>query len=177
MRMPPRSLSISMLAVLFTLAVVVFTTRTHGQEPQTPPAGAPGAGQERPAGGRPDVSTEPRPYDRVITKDAKSDTGVFTVHRIDEKVYYEIPKGELDKEFLWVSQIARTTLGVGQGGQAAGNRVVRWERKNNRVFLRNVDYEIVADPTSPISRAVQAANNDAILMAFNVEAVGKDEAR
>jgi Domain of unknown function (DUF5118) len=49
----------------------------------------------------------------VITKDAKSDEGVFTVHRVKEKVYYEIPKKELEKEFLWVSQIAKTTLGVG----------------------------------------------------------------
>jgi hypothetical protein len=111
----------------------------------------------------------------VITKDAKSDDGVFTVHTIKEKIYYEIPKGELGKEFLWVSQIARTTIGAGYGGQAAGNRVVRWERKNNRILLRNVDYEVVADPRLPVSRAVQAANNDTIIMAFNIEAFGKDE--
>jgi hypothetical protein len=143
-----------------------------GQEPQTPPPVVPG--QDRPTG-RPDVSTEPRPYDRVITKDAKSDQGVFTIHTIKEKVYYEIPKSELDKEFLWVSQIARTTMGAGYGGQAAGNRVVKWERKNNRILLRNVDYEVVADPRLPVARAVHAANNDTIIMSFNIEAFGKDE--
>jgi hypothetical protein len=74
-----------------------------------------------------------------------------------------------------VSQIAKTTLGAGYGGQAAGNRVVRWERKNNRVLLRNVSYDVLADPSQPIARAVQAANNDTIIMAFNVEAFGKDE--
>jgi hypothetical protein len=111
----------------------------------------------------------------VITKEAKSDEGVFTIHTIKEKVYYEIPKSELGKEFLWVSQIARTTLGVGYGGQAAGNRVVKWERKGNRILLRNVSYDVVADPKLPVSRAVQAANNDTIIMAFNIEAIGKDE--
>jgi hypothetical protein len=111
----------------------------------------------------------------VITKDAKSDEGIFTIHTVKEKVYYEIPKGELNKEFLWVSQIARTTLGVGYGGQAAGNRVVKWERKGNRILLRNVSYEVVADPKLPVSRAVEAANNDTIIMAFNIEAFGKDE--
>src|SRR5262249_26536181 len=141
----------------------------------TPPAGGGqgGPGQERP--GRPDQSTEPKPYDRVITKEAKSDEGVFTIHTIKEKVYYEIPKSELGKEFLWVSQIAKTTLGAGYGGQAAGNRVVKWERKGNRILLRNVSYDVVADPKLPVSRAVQAANNDTIIMAFNVEAFGKDE--
>jgi len=131
--------------------------------------------QERP--GRPDSrQPEIRPYDRVITKDAKTTPGVFTVHRIKERVYYEIPKSELGKEFLWVSQIAKTTLGAGYGGQAAGNRVVKWERHNNRVLLKSVSYEIVADSRSPIHRAVDAANNDSIIMAFNIEALGKDDA-
>ena len=143
------------------------------QDPVTPPA----TGQERPQiPGRPDQQPEIKPYDKVITKDAKSDKGVFTVHRIKEKVYYEIPKSELGKEFLWVSQIARTTLGVGYGGQAAGNRVVKWERHNNRVFLRSIVYDVIADPRLPVSRAVQAANNDTIIMAFNIEALGPEEA-
>jgi hypothetical protein len=142
------------------------------QDPPTPSAG--GTGQERPFG-RPDQSPEPKPYDRVITKEAKSDEGVFTIHTIKEKVYYEIPKSELGRDFLWVSQIARTTLGVGYGGQAAGNRVVKWERKGNRILLRNVSYDVVADPKLPVSRAVHAANNDTIIMAFNIEALGKDD--
>ena len=74
-----------------------------------------------------------------------------------------------------MSQIARTTLGVGYGGQAAGNRVVKWERKGNRILLRSVSYDVVADPKLPVSRAVQAANNDTIIMAFNIEALGKDD--
>jgi hypothetical protein len=123
---------------------------------------------------RDQAAPEIKPYDKVITKDAKSDVGVFTVHRLKEKVYYEIPKSELGQEFLWVSQIARTTLGVGYGGQAAA--IVKWERHNNRVLLRSIVYDVVADTKLPIARAVQAANYDAILMAFNIEALGKDDA-
>ncbi|HST23057.1 MAG TPA: DUF5118 domain-containing protein [Blastocatellia bacterium] len=96
----------------------------------------PAAGQDFPF--RRDSAPEIKSYDKVITKDAKSDEGVFTVHRIKDKVYYEIPKSQLNKEFLWVSQIARTTLGVGYGGQAAGNHVVRWERHGNRILLRSI---------------------------------------
>lgn len=194
MRMPSRSVFVSVLTLLFVSSLVIFASRTQATKGKNPPAnaagtdttsnpsqdptpspvvGAPGSAQDRP--GRPEITSEPKPYDKVITKDAKSDTGVFTVHTIKEKVYYEIPKSELDKEFLWVSQIAKTTLGAGYGGQAAGNRVVKWERKNNRVLLRNVSYEVVADPSLPVSRAVQAANNDTIIMAFNIEAFGKDD--
>ena len=98
------------------------------------------------------------------------------MHRIGERLYYEIPAAQLNKEFLWVSQIARTTIGAGQGGQPLGNRVVKWERRGNRVLLRSIAYDIVADRTLPIAQAVEAANNDTILMAFNVEAVGKNDA-
>ncbi len=145
-------------------------------QPPTPPAGV---GQEQESAARPperrDVP-EPKPYDKVITKDAKSDEGIFTVHRLKERIYYEIPTSQLGKDFLWVQQIAKTTLGVGYGGQAAGNRVVRWERRDNRVLLRAVSYDIVADQAQPIAKAVEAANFNPIVMAFNVEAFGKDEA-
>ena len=139
----------------------------EAQEPQPQPAGQ----EDRRA-----PTPEPRPFDRVITKEAKSDQGIFTVHRLGDRLFYEIPKGMLDKDFLWVSQIARTTLGVGWGGQAMGNRVVRWERRGNRVLLRNISYEVVADSRHPIARAVEAANHSTILMAFNIEAFGKDDA-
>ena len=180
MRAHSRFLPVSILVLAFFALIFLLAPRSEAsnsfQDPPTPPAGG---GQEQPQGpgpaGRPTPSTDPRPYDRVITKEAKTDEGVFKVHTIKDKVYYEIPKSELDKEFLWVSQIAKTTLGVGYGGQAAGNRVVKWERKGNRVLLRNVAYDVVADPKLPVSRAVQAANNDTIIMAFNIEALGKDD--
>lgn len=175
MRMRSRFLPVSIFVLSLTVAIFIFAPRSRAlnapqDPPQTPPAGG---GQERP--GRPDQQPEIKPYDRVITKDAKSDEGIFTIHNVKEKLYYEIPKSELDKEFLWVSQIAKTTLGVGYGGQAAGNRVVKWERKGNRILLRNVSYEVVADAKLPVSRAVQAANNDTIIIAFNIEAFGKDD--
>jgi len=119
---------------------------------------------------------EPRPYERVITKDAKSQPGIFTVHQVGARFFYEIPTSQLNKDFLWVSLIARTTLGVGYGGQADGNHVVRWERHGNHILLRSVSYEMVADDSLPVSTAVHAANNDTILVSFPIEAFGKDDA-
>lgn len=171
-----KSFSRMFFAILIGIGVINFGD--HSSMAQDPPTGTPPAGvQERAAtpfagrGGEPEI----KPYDRVITKDAKSDEGIFTVHKIKEKIYYEIPKNELGKEFLWVSQIAKTTLGVGYGGQALGNRVVKWERHNNRVLLRSVSYAVVADPKEPVSKAVKASNNDAIIKSFFIEALGKND--
>src|ERR1044072_2261232 len=116
--MRSRFLSVSILVLSLVVSIFLFARASQAQDPPAPPAG--GTGQERP--GRPDQQPEIKPYERVITKEAKTDDGVFKVHTVTEKVYYEIPTSELDKEFLWVSQIAKTTPGVGYGGQAAGNR-------------------------------------------------------
>src|SRR5687767_14298642 len=130
-------------ACLAALTLVVMVLALAPVEAQDPPAGTPPQTGAPPPQDR-SAPPEPRPFDRVITKDAKSDDGVFTVHRIGEKLYYEIPPAQLNKEFLWVSQIARTTIGAGQGGQAIGSRVVKWERRGNRVLLRSIAYDIVA---------------------------------
>src|SRR5215471_6262335 len=165
------------LWAIFFAALLTSALGANGSgiKAQDPAGGTPAGAQDRPSFPLPGQrEPEIKPYDKVITKDAKSDEGVFTVHRIKEKVYYEIPKRELDKEFLWVSQIAKTTLGVGYGGQAMGNRVVRWERVNNRILLRDVAYDVVADPKEPISKAVKAANNDSIIKSFYIEALDKN---
>src|SRR5688500_17243290 len=158
---------------LFALCLcLLFVAPVFAQDP-TPetPAGAP----QRPPGPGGAASQDPQPYEKVITKDAKTKDGIFKVHKVKDKYFYEIPKEQLEKEFLWVTQIARTTLGVGYGGQALGRRVVRWERNDNRVLLRNVNYNVVADPKSTIYEAVKNANNSTILMAFPVAAWGPNE--
>ncbi len=160
------------LAVQFSTSVVAQTP--PAPVPQGPPAPAESA-QDTPPPSR-EEATQIRPYERVVTKEATSDDGLFAVHRIRDRVLYEIPKAMLGREFLWVSQIARTTLGAGYGGQAVGSRVVKWERRGDRVLLRSISYDVVADPATPIARAVEAANYSAIIMAFNIQALGKDDA-
>jgi hypothetical protein len=152
--------------LLLSIFLAASVTSVLAQDPpETPPA--PGA-RPTPAGS----SQDPQPYDRVITKEAKSKAGIFTVHQVKDKYFYEIPKAEMGREFLWVTQIARTTLGVGHGGQALSRRVVRWELNENRVFLRGINYNVVADPNHPIAEAVANANTETILMSFPVAAWG-----
>jgi len=48
-----------------------------------------------------------KPYDEVITDEAETREGVFKTHRIEDKLYYEIPVSEFGGEFIWVTQIGR----------------------------------------------------------------------
>ncbi len=119
---------------------------------------------------------EIKPYSEVITDDAESDPGLFTVHVIDDgdELYYEIPDSLFGEEMLVVSRIARTATDIGYGGVKAHTRVVRWQRRGDEVLLREVSYENVADPEDPIYPAVQNSNFEPILMAFDVEALNED---
>jgi hypothetical protein len=160
-----------------------------------PPASgpAPAAGAARQAGangargnaGGPGGAPSPRPYSRVITSEATTHRGLFVVHRVGERLYFEIPASELNRDQLLVGRYARAAaadpdLPPGQFGEYGGDqfaeRTLRWERTGNRVYLRSPSFDITADTTLSVWRAVQASNYPPILAAFNVEAFGPDSA-
>jgi hypothetical protein len=152
----------------------IFLQDPAPQEPAPAPDGAArGAAPGR--GGGAQQPPQPRPFNQVITADARKDEGIFTVYRVGESIYFEIPKAQLGKDFLWVTQIKRTALGAGYGGEPIDDRVVRWEQAGTRVYLKTIDYAIVAsDPASPVARAVADAANPSIVRAFNVAALSPD---
>jgi len=112
-------------------------------------------------------------YEKVITKEAVTDSGLFIVHRLEEKVFFEIPVKTLNTDFLLVSRIAKTPQ-MGYGGEENNTYVVRWERKFDKVLLRTVSFENVASDTLPISRAVKASNFEEIIRAFSIQAFNQD---
>ncbi len=158
---------------LLTLCAAAVLFAQDDPPAQTP---APTGGRGGFGGGAAAAVPDPQPYDKVITKEAKTSKGLFTVHQIKERYYYEIPKSELGKDLLWNSQIARTTAGAGYGGAQLANHVIRWELKGNRVLMVAVNYSLTANPDEPIALAVKNANNDAIIQAFPVAAFAKDGA-
>lgn len=112
----------------------------------------------------------------MVTGAARTRDGFIKVHRIGQRFLFEIPHAQLGKDLLLVTEIKRTVLGTGYGGQALGNRVLRWERRDNRVYLQGVSYDAVATPGRPEFRAMQDANVNPIIAVFNVEAYGPDSA-
>jgi hypothetical protein len=162
--------------LLFALFTLCAASVLCAQDEPPAPAPTGGGGGRGGLGGGAATVPDPQPYDRVITKDAKTSKGLFTVHQIKERYYYEIPKNELSKDLLWNSQIAKTTAGAGYGGGQLVDKVIRWELKGNRVLMLEVNYSLTADPNEPIAMAVKNANNEAIIQAFPVAAFAKDGA-
>lgn len=113
-------------------------------------------------------------YEEVITSKAESSEGLFTVHLVDEKYYYEIPDSLLNREMLMVTRIAKTASGLGFGGGKQNTQVVRWEKKKKQILLRIVSYENVAADSLPIHEAVKNSNFEPIIAAFPIVVKGKD---
>jgi len=146
-------------------------TSSHGAAAQQPaPAGA--AAHQDTSRTRPQGPTAegPKPYDQVIPRGAKTDSGVFIVHQSNEKLWYEIPRRALGLEFLLVSDYAATQEGTRYAGENLNSQVVRWQRMGNRVLLRSVSYDMVADSANPVSRAVHLSNVEPVLMSFDIAA-------
>ncbi len=117
-----------------------------------------------------------KPYSEVITEEAVTDEGLFTVHKIDENYYYEIPDSLLGEEMLLVSRIAKTATNLAYGGTKINTQTLRWERRNDEILLRHLSFENVASDTLPVYKAVQRSNFAPVLAAFDIEAIGEDSA-
>lgn len=144
-------------------------------KPQTPAPGQKPA-DAKPADAKPTPPLKPgvpKPYKDVVTAEAKSDKGMFTVHRIDDKVLFEIPVAMLDKDMLWQTELAQTGPGAGYGGAHVGEKTIRWTRHNNTIYLRSISFDNRGDGKSAVQRAVDAANVSPIIMTFPVEAEGE----
>ena len=115
-----------------------------------------------------------QPYSKVVTKEFKTDEGLFKVHKKEDTYLFEIPDSLLNREMLMVTRIAKTASGIGFGGGKTNTQVLRWERKNKQILLRIVSHDIVADTILPVHEAVVNSNLEPILFSFPIKAISKD---
>ncbi|MCG1037337.1 zinc-dependent metalloprotease [Polaribacter sargassicola] len=115
-----------------------------------------------------------QPYAKVVTKDHKTDDGLFKVHSKDDTYLFEIPDSLINREMLMVTRIAKTASGIGFGGGKTNTQVLRWERKKKNILLRVVSHNVVADTILPVHEAVVNSNLEPILFSFPIKAISKD---
>ena len=156
-----------------------------------PPGGVQGGGRGGAAdstgapggGGGPAATPRPRPYNRVITAEAKTRRGLFLVHQLNDRLYFEIPEREFGKDMLIVGRFARSAASnpVRTGGDFGtypgdefDSRALHWERNGNRVILRSISFAITADSSLSVYKAVEGANNGPVIAVFNIDAYGAD---
>src|SRR5688572_24416254 len=112
---------------LSAFALVAVWAGALGAQAQTPPKDTPKQPDQKKDDPKPAAQVPkppkpgtPKPYKDVVTEEAKTQKGVFKVHRIDERVLWEIPEALLGREFLWQIEIAGTSKSSGMFGPYNG---------------------------------------------------------
>jgi hypothetical protein len=158
---------------LFILSVSLSATSFSQDKPALPatPPAAPGAAPPK---------TGPKPYKEVITEKAKSSKGFFTVHKVEDKFYFELPTNLLGRDILVLNRVSKSSIESpkafgGYAGDQIGENVIRFEKgPNNKIFLKNISYNVNPDSTKPMYQAVLNSNIQPIAMAFDIKAFVPD---
>ncbi|MBO3098004.1 zinc-dependent metalloprotease [Gelidibacter pelagius] len=119
-----------------------------------------------------------KPYDKVITKDAITDDGLFKIHKIKDKYFFEIQDSLLNKDMLLVSRMSKLPSNLGGGymnaGSKANEQLITWERFQDKILIKVKSYNAVANDSLPINISVKANNYEPVLFAFDIAAFSKD---
>jgi len=117
-------------------------------------------------------------YDKVITKEAISDEGLFDVHLVGEKYYFEIPMAYLNTDMLLVSRFSKLPSNLGGGyvnaGTKTNTRMINWERFKDKILIKEKSSSAVAADSLPINVSVKSNNYEPTLYAFDIAAFSKD---
>jgi len=117
-------------------------------------------------------------YYNVIKPNCITDEGLFLVHIVEGKYYFEIPDSLFGRDMLQVSRIVQLPQGIGGGYVNAGTKtheqLVKWEKKYDKVLIRTVSYVNISDDSLAISLSVKANNYEPILFAFDIAAYSPD---
>lgn len=164
------------------LALAMLATTAGFAQTDTARTPAPAGGVSRGAGAFPGLggatAGRPRPYKEVITDKAITKKGLFTVHKIEDKYYFELGDTLLGREILAVTRFTKVPGGGGKyGGEEVNEQSLRFEKgPSNNIFVRVVALISTADTTTRISKAVSNSHLDPIAVAFPIAAYGKDSA-
>mgnify|MGYP004417263524 CR=1 FL=1 len=126
------------------------------------------------------ISTQPKgiqPYSKVINESAKSKLGLFTISKVDNKFFFQIPDSLFNRYMLVVTRYLSTPEGMGRfGGEKANEQTIYFEKgANNTVFLRSLQYkQDVRNADSMLAKALAGSNENPIVAAFPIKAINPD---
>lgn len=158
----------SLVAIIFLFGIVASAQPSRPDTTRNPVTNGPGTGRS---------TSGPRPYKEVITDKAKTDDGLFKVHRIDDKYFFEIPDAMLSREILIVSRLSKAPAeGDAYAGDPINQKTIRFEKgPKDKIFLKIISFqEVGRDSTEGMYKNVLNSNFQAIASAFDIKAFSKD---
>ncbi len=124
---------------------------------------------------KPKAEKKEKSYSDIITEKAVTDNGLFDVHKIENKYYYEINDSLLGRDMLMVTRIVNMSKELRLSGHKMSEQVLSWEKFNNNILLKEVSYSNYASDSLPIKEAVTNANFEPIIASFKIEVRNKEK--
>ena len=147
--------------VLIVLLMTVITNASFGQDTTA---------------SKPSAPVKMKAYSDVITAKAVTKPGLFLVHKVDDKYYFEIPDSLLKREFLFTTRLVKVPTGSPMfGGELVNSIIVSFEKATeDKLYLRVITNVAVSDSSDAIAKAVRNSTIDPIVMVMDVRAKGKN---
>ena len=122
-----------------------------------------------------DKKSKPNSKDKAksfasIVSEATKDLGLFNIYLKDDKYYYEIPDSLLGRDMLMVTRISKMAVSIRLSSHKMNEQVLRWEKKNKNILLREASFVNFASDSLPIKTAVVNSNFEPIIFKFKIEA-------
>jgi len=162
----------TIICILVTAPFVIQAQKKKKKEPETAETPA-----EKKDPEKKEKEKKIKAFSDIITDDATTDDGLFSVYKVDDQYYFEIRDEILDKEILIVSRISGYVKNLSFGGAGMKSRpqqVIRWQKHDNQLLMRSVSYNSVASEEDPVYRSVRNNNFEPIIYTFNIEAYNQD---
>ncbi len=109
-------------------------------------------------------------YEEVI-KDKEKISGLFTIYKDKDKLYFSILPDQLEKNYLVLQSL---TQGVGErgliGGLPGDSYVLRMEKRDEKIFWTQINTSVTAPKDTPAARSMKYAFSDSPFASFKIEA-------
>ena len=112
-------------------------------------------------------------YEDVITKDAVTDNGLFDIHKVKEKYYFEINDSLIGRDMMMVTRVVKMATEIPLTAHKLSEQVIKWEKFDNQILLRVASYSKFANDSLPIYEAVSNSNFEPIIASFKIEIENK----
>lgn len=131
-----------------------------------------------------DLNIKLVPYEKLISGKTETDEGLFKIHKIQSRFYFEIPDSILYRDILVVSRIVKAAAGnrpqqgfFGYSGDQIGEEVIQFcKGPNRKIFIKNILYQNIAEDSSEngMYYSVNNSNFQSIVAAFDIKAISLD---
>ena len=163
-------------AIIIALSLVFSVSTVFAQGTTPPPASQTEKKAEVPK--VEDKRTpEQKKYEEMMKNPLiKTQDGVFKVHRIEDRIYFEIPEDKLGRVFLWQAEIAELPRALGFPGTPAGTKTIRFVRKDKKVQIKDIDVSTRTEGSDKGTNDGVAMNSvEPIIMAYDIYAEGPNK--